>query len=42
MLFEGYYEVTRIPAGATSIKVWEEECCTHTYIAVRSATDTNR
>lgn len=38
----GYYKVTRIPAGATSIRIWEEECCTHTYIAVRSATDTNR
>ncbi|CAK8692752.1 unnamed protein product [Clavelina lepadiformis] len=38
----GYYEVVRIPRGAYSVRIWEERCCTHSYIAIRSAVDTNR
>jgi len=34
----GYYEIGRIPRGARNIHVIEEECCTHSYIAVKSAT----
>ncbi|XP_039260458.2 A disintegrin and metalloproteinase with thrombospondin motifs 18-like [Styela clava] len=38
----GYYHVTRIPEGASSIQIWEEKCCTHTYISVKSARDPTR
>nr|XP_018673460.1 A disintegrin and metalloproteinase with thrombospondin motifs 18 isoform X1 [Ciona intestinalis] len=38
----GYYDVIRIPRGARSVKIWENKCCTHSYIAVRSASNSDR
>ncbi|XP_039260459.2 A disintegrin and metalloproteinase with thrombospondin motifs 18-like isoform X1 [Styela clava] len=38
----GYYPLVKIPEGARSIRIWENKCCTHTYIAARSPTDQSR
>nr|CAB3219994.1 A disintegrin and metalloproteinase with thrombospondin motifs 18 [Phallusia mammillata] len=38
----GYYQVVRIPRGARSIRISEQRCCTHSYIAVRNANNKHR
>nr|XP_039260456.1 A disintegrin and metalloproteinase with thrombospondin motifs 18-like isoform X1 [Styela clava] len=38
----GYYFVARLPIGASTIRIRQNTCCTHSYIAVRDAHNASR
>uniref|UniRef100_H2YC18 Peptidase M12B domain-containing protein n=1 Tax=Ciona savignyi TaxID=51511 RepID=H2YC18_CIOSA len=38
----GYYDVVRIPRGARNVLITEKRCCTHSYLAARSADNSDR
>uniref|UniRef100_H2YC19 Peptidase M12B domain-containing protein n=1 Tax=Ciona savignyi TaxID=51511 RepID=H2YC19_CIOSA len=37
-----YYDVVRIPRGARNVLITEKRCCTHSYLAARSADNSDR